>query len=169
MCCAYIYYDIYGIAAIDNFILRATSSSYDVDTRITRTFDISRMFNYAGAFGNGVGIANMSVQSFLIQPSLVDWEEEIGRVMIEFRFFGFLIIKAIRIHTLIYMFRISRSIGNQYLAVLSWATTIIILPMTFYVQLCLYNWFAYMMYFTMIGLNITINQIDAQEKDCDIY
>ena len=58
---------------------------------------------------------------------------------------------------------------NQYLAVLSWATTIIILPMTFYVQLCLYNWFAYMMYFTMIGLNITINQIDAQEKDCDIY
>lgn len=169
VCCAYIYYDIYGIAAIDNFILRATSSSYDVDTRITRTFDISRMFNYAGAFGNGVGIANMSVQSFLIQPSLVDWEEEIGRVMIEFGFFGFLIITAIRLHTLIYMFRISRSIGNQYLAVLSWATTIIILPMTFYVQLCLYNWFAYMMYFTMIGLNITINQIDAQEKDCDIY
>ena len=169
VCCAYIYYDIYGITAIDNFIFRATSSSYDVDTRITRTFDISRMFDYAGAFGNGVGIANMSVQSFLIQPSLVDWEEEIGRVMIEFGFLGFLIVTAIRLYTLTYMFRISRSIGNQYLAVLSWATTIIILPMSFYVQLCLYNWFAYMMYFTMIGLNIAINQIDVQEKDSDIY
>ena len=169
VCCAYIYYDIYGITAIDNFIFRATSSSYDVDTRITRTFDISRMFDYAGAFGNGVGIANMSIQSFLIQPSLVDWEEEIGRVMIEFGFLGFLIVTAIRLYTLTYMFRISRSIGNQYLAVLSWATTIIILPMSFYVQLCLYNWFAYMMYFTMIGLNIAINQIDVQEKDSDIY
>ena len=166
---AYIYYDIYGIEAVDNFILRATSSSYDVNTRITRTFDITRMFDYAGAFGNGVGIANMSVQSFLTRPSLVDWEEEIGRIMIEFGFIGFLAITAIRIYTLLYMFRISRSIENQYLSVLSWATTIIILPMTFYVQLCLYNWFAYMMYFTMIGLNIAINRIDAQEKDRDIY
>lgn len=166
--CAYIYYDIYGIAAVDNFISRATSSSYDVDTRITRTFDISRMFDYAGAFGNGVGIANMSVQSFLVNPSLVDWEEEIGRIMIEFGFFGFLIVTIIRLYTLVFMFRISRSIENQYLAVLSWATTIIILPMSFYVQLCLYNWFAYMMYFTMIGLNIAIDQIDGQEKDSDI-
>lgn len=40
--------------------------------------------------------------------------------------------------------------------------------MSFYVQLCLYNWFAYMMYFTMIGLNIAIDQIDGQEKDSDI-
>lgn len=167
--CAYIYYDIYGIAAVDNFIFRATSSSYDVDTRITRMFDISRMFDYAGAFGNGVGIANMSVQSFLVHPSLVDWEEEIGRIMIELGFLGFLIVTAIRLYTLVFMFRISRSIENQYLAVLSWATTIIILPMSFYVQLCLYNWFSYMMYFTMIGLNIAINQIDAQEKDSDIY
>lgn len=167
--CAYIYYDIYGIAALDNFISRTTSSSYDIDTRIIRTFDISRMLDYAGAFGNGVGIANMSVQSFLVTPSLVDWEEEIGRIMIEFGFLGFLIVTTIRLYTLVFMFRISRSIENQYLAVLSWATTIIILPMSFYVQLCLYNWFAYMMYFTMIGLNIAINQIDAQEKDSDIY
>ncbi|WP_055098318.1 hypothetical protein [Gabonia massiliensis] len=162
--CLYIYYDIYGIAAIDNFISRATSVSYDMDTRITRTFDISRMFDYAGAFGNGVGIANMSVQSLLVQPSLVDWEEEIGRIMIEFGFIGFLIVTGIRLYALVYMFKISRSIENPYLAALSWATTIIILPMTFYVQLCLYNWFAYMIYFTMIGLNIAINQIDEREN-----
>lgn len=167
--CAYAYYEIYGITAIDNFISRVTSSSHDVDTRITRIFDISRMFDYAGAFGNGVGIANTSVQSFLVRASSVDWEEEIGRIMIEFGFLGFLMVTAIRLYTLFYMFRISRSIENQYLSVLSWATTIIILPMSLYVQLCLYNWFAYMMYFTMIGLNIAINQIDAQEKNSDIY
>lgn len=167
--CAYIYYEIYGITAVDNFIYRATSSSHDVDTRITRIFDITRMFDYAGAFGNGVGIANMSVQSFLIRPSLVDWEEEIGRVMIEFGFLGFLLVTAIRVYTLFCMYKISSSIENQYLAVLSWATTIIILPMSLYIQLCLYNWFAYMMYFTMIGLNIAISQIDVQEKDSNIY
>lgn len=167
--CAYIYYDNYGIAAIDNFLYRATSASHDVDSRINRTFDISRMFDYAGAFGHGVGIANMSVQSFLIKHSSVSWEEEIGRVMIEFGFLGFLMVTAIRLFILYYMYKISRSIENNYLATVSWATTLIIVPMSLYIQLCLYNWFAYMIYFTMLGLNISINFIDEQEKDSDIY
>lgn len=162
------FYSFFGIEAIDNFIYRASESSNDVSTRINRTFDISRMFNYAGAFGNGVGIANMSVQSFITHPSEIDWEEEIGRVMIEFGLIGFIIITFVRIYVLINMVQISRSIKSHYISALSWATTIIIVPMTFYVQLCLYNWFAYIIYFTMLGLNIALKQIDKNE-DCNIF
>ena len=159
-----IYYTEFGIEAIDNFIERVNDSSHDVDSRITRTFDITRMFDYAGAFGKGVGIANMSVQSFLTQKSSVDWEEEIGRIMIEFGFFGFLLVTGIRLFVLLYMIRISKTIKDEYLSKISWATTIVILPMSLYMQMCLYNWFAYMVYFTMLGLNIAINQIDNNES-----
>lgn len=167
--CAFVYYKLYGIAAIDNFILRATASSSDVDTRIFRTFDITRMFDYAGAFGYGVGIANSSVQSLLIYRSSIDWEEEIGRVMIELGFFGFLIVTMIKIFTLCYMIKISRSISSRYFSALSWASTITIIPMTFYIQLCLYNWFAYIVYFIMLGLNIALKNLDDNYADCDIH
>lgn len=167
--CAFVYYKLYGIAAIDNFILRLTTSSSDVDTRISRTFDITRMFDYAGAFGYGVGIANSSVQSLLIYRSSIDWEEEIGRVMIELGFLGFLIVTIIKIYVLFYMVKISRSINSRYLSALSWASTITIIPMTFYIQLCLYNWFAYIVYFMMLGLNIALRNLDNNYADCDVY
>ncbi len=163
-----IYHKLYGIEAINNFISRVNAASYDVDGRVTRLFDITRMFNYAGAFGNGVGIANNSVQPFLTRHSLVGWEEEIGRIMIEFGFYGFIAITFIRLFILLQMFKISRLIENPYLSALSLATTIVIVPMSFYVQLCLYNWFAYIVYFTMIGLNISISLINEQEKNSDI-
>lgn len=159
-----IYYTKFGIKAVDNFIERVNESSHDVDSRITRTFDITRMFDYAGAFGNGVGIANTSVQGFLHQQSEVYSEEEIGRIMIEFGFFGFLLVTGIRLFVLFYMIRISKTIKDEYLSKISWATTIVILPMSLYMQLCLYNWFAYIAYFTMLGLNLAINQIDYNES-----
>lgn len=159
-----IYYTEFGIEAVDNFIERVNDSSHDVDSRITRTFDITRMFNYAGVFGNGVGIVNMSVQGFLQQRSEVYSEEEIGRIMIEFGFFGFLLITGIRLFVLLYMIRISKTIKDEYLSKISWATTIVIMPMSLYMQMCLYNWFAYIVYFTMLGLNLAINQIDNNES-----
>ena len=159
-----IYYTKFGIKAVDNFIERVNESSHDVDSRITRTFDITRMFDYAGAFGNGVGIANTSVQGFLHQQSEVYSEEEIGRIMIEFGFFGFLLVTGIRLFVLFYMIRISKTIKDEYLSKISWATTIVILPMSLYMQLCLYNWFADIAYFTMLGLNLAINQIDYNES-----
>lgn len=165
----FVFYKIHGIVAIDNFIERVRDSSHDVSTRITRTFDISRMFNYSGAFGRGAGIANSSVQGLLTQHSLVDWEEEIGRVMIEFGFWGFLLITGIRWFTLINMVKFSRTVTDPYLSALSWACTIVIIPMSFYIQMCLYNWFAYMVYFTMLGLNISIYQIDRQSENSSIF
>lgn len=166
---ATIFYNEFGIAAVDNFIERVNESSYDVDTRVNRFFDITRMFDYAGAFGNGVGIANMSVQGFLQQRSEVDWEEEIGRIMIEFGFYGFLLVTGIRLFVLLHMIRISRTIKDEYLSKISWATTIVILPMSLYMQMCLYNWFAYIVYFTMLGLNISISYIDKQNESCCIH
>ena len=163
------FYKIHGIVAIDNFIERVRDSSHDVNTRITRTFDISRMFNYSGAFGRGAGIANSSVQGLLTHHSLVDWEEEIGRVMIEFGFLGFLLITGIRWFALINMIKISRSVNDHYLSSLSWACTIVVIPMSFYIQMCLYNWFAYMVYFTMLGLNISIYQIDKRSENRSIF
>ena len=160
----YFYYNAYGIEAIDNFISRVNHASHDVDTRITRQFDITRMFDYSGVFGNGAGIANISTQPFLVHKSEVDWEEEIGRVMIEFGFVGFLIVTGIRIFVWCYMVRLSRFIKDSYLSVISWASILVITPMTFYAQLCLYNWFAYIVYFTMIGLNIAVAQMDMRRK-----
>jgi len=165
----FMFYEIHGISAVDNFIDRVQDSSHDVNTRITRTFDISRMFNYSGAFGRGAGIANSSVQGLLTQHSLVDWEEEIGRVMIEFGFVGFLFITGIRWFTLIKMVKISRKVNTPYLSSLSWASTVVIIPMSFYIQMCLYNWFAYIVYFTMLGLNISIYQIDRQSENSGIF
>lgn len=162
---AVIYYNVKGIVAVDNFLLRVDQASGDVDTRLRRTFDISRMFAYSGAFGNGAGIANTSVQSMLLHHSEVDWEEEIGRVMIEFGFIGFIAITFIRVYVWMYMLRLWKSMHHRYYSTLSLATVIVITPMTFYIQMCLYNWFAYMVYFTMIGLNIAISRLDREKSN----
>lgn len=157
------FYDNYGISAVDNFIDRV-NASHDSETRINRMFNYNRMIDSCGLFGFGIGIANLSVTSFLATVSPIDFEEEIGRVVVEFGLLGFILITFIRVYIWIKMLRITNSIKTNNIRILSLASLIVITPMTFYIQLCLYNWFAYMMYFTMIGLNIALINIDHNEE-----
>ncbi len=153
------FYNSYGITAVDNFIDRANSAN-DTDTRISRMVDYGRMTDDAGIFGYGIGIANLSVQSMLTTRPGIDFEEEIGRVVLEFGYLGFILVSIFRFYVWLKMLLIVRCIRNRKIKMLSWATLIIITPMTFYLQLCLYNWFAYMLYFTMIGFNLALSNID---------
>lgn len=122
------------------------------------------MTNYAGWFGYGIGIANLSVQNMLTTKSELGFEEEIGRIVIEFGIIGFIIISFIKLYIWSQMLKMSRNIFDKKLSLLSWSTLIVITPMTFYIQLCLYNWFAYIIYFSMIGFNIALSNIDKGEN-----
>lgn len=161
--CICFYYSNVGILAIDNFIERASSAN-DTNVRITKLIDYNRMTNYAGWFGYGIGIANLSVQNMLTTKSELGFEEEIGRIVIEFGIIGFIIISFIKLYIWSQMLKMSRNIFDKKLSLLSWSTLIVITPMTFYIQLCLYNWFAYIIYFSMIGFNIALSNIDKGEN-----
>lgn len=156
-------YETFGISAVDNFVNRVNSAN-DADTRISRMMDYGRMTDYSGLFGYGIGIANLSVQSMLTTRAGIDFEEEIGRIVIEFGFVGFIFVSLIRAYVWFLMLSVVKQIQDSRLKMISWATLIVITPMSFYIQMCLYNWFAYMVYFSMIGLNIALLNIDRNHS-----
>lgn len=161
---AVIYYNTFGIPAYDSFMTRVDQASYDVDTRITKTIDFESHMDYAGWFGKGAGITSNALQSLLSHRVSAEYEEEIGRVMLEFGIIGFIIITGIRLYILFKMVLLSFSVRENNLRCLSFACTFAIVPMSFYLQLCLYNWFAYFFYFAFIGINFAIYNIDKHER-----
>ena len=48
---------------------------------------------------------------------------------------------------------------------ISLSTIIGITMMTFYLQLCIYNWFTYLFYFILIGINLSIYRCERKEAD----
>ena len=154
------YYHTYGITAIDNFLWRA-NMAHDESVRVSKLFNFSNLMGYAGFFGYGVGFANLALQSMLSYTSEFGFEEEIGRVVLEFGFWGFVVISAIRLMLWLKIIKLATSIKNKRFNALAWSVVVIITPMTFYIQLCLYNWFAYILYFTVIGFIIALKQIDT--------
>lgn len=161
---AVIYYNAFGIPAYDTFMHRADQASYDVDTRVSNIIDFEKNMDYAGWFGKGAGITSNALQGLLTRPVTVGFEEEIGRVVLEFGIIGFIIITAIRFYILFKMALLSFSVRENNLRCLSFACTFAIVPMSFYLQLCLYNWFAYFFYFAFIGMNFAIYNIDKHER-----
>lgn len=161
---AVIYYNAFGIPAYDSFMTRVEQASYDVDTRISNMVNFEKHMDYAGWLGRGAGITSNALQGLLTRPVTVGFEAEIGRVVIEFGIIGFIIITAIRFFILFKMVLLSFCVRKNNLRCLSFACTFAIVPMTFYLQLCLFNWFAYFFYFTFIGMNFAIYNIDRNES-----
>lgn len=161
---AVIYYNAFGIPAYDSFMTRVEQASYDVDTRISNMVNFEKHMDYAGWLGRGAGITSNALQGLLTRPVTVGFEAEIGRVVIEFGIIGFIIITAIRFFILFKMVLLSFCVRKNNLRCLSFACTFAIVPMTFYLQLCLFNWFAYFFYFTFIGMNFAIYNIDRNER-----
>ena len=157
------YYQNFGIPAFDTFMDRVNHASYDVDTRISKQFDYESFMDYAGWVGKGAGITSTAIRKLLTNPVDIGYEEEIGRIVIEFGILGFIIITGIRIFFLSKMFQLSFRIRDINLRALSFACSFAIIPTTFYIQLSLYNWFSYFCYFTFIGLNYAIYHIDRNE------
>lgn len=157
------YYQNFGIPAFDTFMDRVNHASYDVDTRISKQFDYESFMDYAGWVGKGAGITSTAIRKLLTNPVDIGYEEEIGRIVIEFGILGFIIITGIRIFFLSKMFQLSFRICDINLRALSFACSFAIIPTTFYIQLSLYNWFSYFCYFTFIGLNYAIYHIDRNE------
>lgn len=153
------YYYTYGITAIDNFLWRANMAN-DESMRVSKLFNFSNLMDYAGFFGYGVGFANLALQSMLSYTSELGFEEEIGRIVLEFGFGGFVLISVIRLMLWLKIIKLAKSIKNKRFNALAWSGVVIITPMTLYLQLCLYNWFAYILYFTVIGFVIALKQID---------
>lgn len=161
--CIIIYYFTIGIPAVDTFLERSEMASYDVDSRITKTFDFESYMDFAGWFGKGAGITSNALQKLLTRPIGIYFEEEMGRLMMEFGILGFIIVIGIRIYILIQMLHVSQMVHNKFLRSFSFACTFAIIPSTFCMQMSLYNWFSYFCYFTFIGLNYAIYNIDRNE------
>lgn len=159
-----VYYYNFGIPAFDTFMDRVNHASYDVDTRISKQFDYESFMDYAGWFGKGAGITSTAIQNLLTNPADIGYEEEVGRIVIEFGIIGFIVISGIRILLLLKMLQLSFKIRNSNLRALSFACSFAIVPSTYYLQLSLYNWFSYFCYFTFIGLNYAIYHIDRNER-----
>ena len=160
-----IYYETFGIQAFDNFVHRVSTSSDSFSSRTGKMLEVGHWLQYSGFFGNGAGFACNSLQGLLTFKSPIYFEEELGRIILEFGIIGCAVITFVRFSIYYYMIRIYLSINDLELKCISLSTIIGITMMTFYLQLCIYNWFTYLFYFILIGINLSIYRCERKEAD----
>lgn len=155
-------YSEYGFDFVDNFLKRVDSSSDDTQGRIGKMLATEKMFGYGGVLGYGTGFTSNALQSLLSFKSPVYFEEELGRLILEFGALGTFLLIGIRLFILKFVYNCYQDTVNSKLRSTLFACFLSIIPMSIFLQLCLYNWFAYMCYYIFIGLSIAIYNIDNE-------
>lgn len=160
----YLYFE-YGFEFVDNFLYRVDSASDDTGGRIGKMLSYEKMFGYGGFLGFGAGFTSNALQPLLSFKSPVYFEEELGRIILEFGAFGGIAIIIIRLLLLKYVYENYKSTENLKLKNISLACLLAITPMSIFLQLCLYNWFSYMCYYIFIGISFAVKNMDTMDYE----
>lgn len=162
----FLYFE-YNLTFVDNFLQRINAASDDTGGRVGKMLDFKKMYGYAGLLGFGSGFTSNALQPLLSFKSPVYFEEELGRIVLDFGAIGAIAMIAIRILILKNVYTCYSIIKDRQLKSISLACVLVIIPMSVFLQLCLFNWFAYMCYYIFIGINLAIANIEFSENETD--
>lgn len=152
---------------VDNFIQRINSASDDTGGRVGKMLAFEKMYGYAGLLGFGSGFTSNALQPLLSFKSPVYFEEELGRIILDFGGIGAIVLIVIRLLILKNSYTCYSIIKDAKLKSISLACVLAIIPMSIFLQLCLFNWFAYMCYYIFIGINLAVSNIEVLEDETD--
>ncbi|QHT65767.1 hypothetical protein GXP67_03335 [Rhodocytophaga rosea] len=154
-----------GSASVGSFMDRVENSD-NVGSRIEDAFNPFKYLDQAGLIGFGLGTTYQGAQS-LMKPSgpLPSYEEESERLVLEVGLVGFILIVVMRMSIFLYSFKTYRMMKDPFLKLIALSLLIHQIPTVLIFNMQVFNWLENVVYWTEIGILVSINIIAQHEKN----
>lgn len=153
-----------GSEALDNFKKRAERSG-DLGHRIESAFNPFKFLDESGLMGFGIGTTYQGNARFVNRWKLPGYyEKESERIMLEIGIVGFIIMFAFRLSVFIYTIGTYFRTKDKDLRLLVLILLVMQGPIVLVFTQTTFNYMENIIYWTSIGLLVSINRISLSEK-----
>jgi hypothetical protein len=150
--------------AFDNFMKRVERGN-DIAGRVESAFNPFKFLDESGLMGFGIGTTYQGNIRFVDRSILPGYfEKESERIMLEIGIIGFIILFVFRLSVFIYSLKTFFNTRDAELKLLVLILLVIQIPEVLVFNQTTFNYMANIVYWTSIGMLVSINRISVSEK-----